>query len=180
MIIGISGKMGTGKTVLAGHLAELCGGRVVSFADELRREVADLFAIPVHTLRSRAAKEGMAVQVGHRVLTIRELLQWWGALRRESDVDYWVRKLVAGVDPVEMVFVDDVRYFNEAWAIRQAGGLLLRLDPYPGWVSGVGAEHMSETDLDAVEWFDWRFAPVFGSLRAHAEQLVGLVQERAA
>lgn len=178
MIVGISGKMATGKTTLANHLAELCGGRVVSFADALRAEVVDIFAVPLWHMQSREMKERQTYQVGMRVMTVRELLQWWGALRRETDADYWVDKLVRSVGRDELVFVDDVRYYNEACAIRAAGGKVFRLDPYPEWQSGVGAGHLSETDLDEGFGFDWRFAPAFGSLRAHAEALAPLVEVR--
>lgn len=171
MIVGISGKMGTGKTTLARHLAELCGGRVVSFADALRGEVSELFEIPVNTLKCQVCKANMVVSVGQRRLTIRELLQWWGALRRETDADYWVRKAIRSVGKGELVFVDDVRYFNEACAIRAEMGPLIRLDPYDGWVAGVGSEHQSETDLDEGFAFDWRSVPSYGSLRELAEQV---------
>jgi hypothetical protein len=175
MIIGISGKMGTGKTTLAKHLVALMGGRVASFADELRLEVSELFEIPVSSLVSRECKENMTVAIGQRRMTVRELLQWWGALRRETDADYWVDRLVASVGLRELVFVDDVRYYNEAAAIRAAGGQVFRLDPYDGWLCGVGSDHLSETDLDDGFAFDWRSGPAFGALQPLAEQLAGLI-----
>jgi len=177
MIVGISGKMATGKTTLAKLLAELRGGRVASFADELREEVSCTFEIPRGQMRVRALKENMLVPVGFQFLSLRQLLQWWGALRRETDADYWVKRLLSGVDPVELVIIDDVRYRNEASAIRAAGGQLIRLDPYDGWQRGVGSDHLSETDLDDKFAFDWRSAPAFGTLPALAEQLVGCMIE---
>lgn len=175
MIIGISGKMGTGKTTLANYLAEQCGGRVASFADELRDEVACTFDIQRGHMLVRSLKENMLVPVGYQFMTLRQLLQWWGGLRRESDPDYWVCRLLSGVDPGELVLVDDVRYRNEAAAIRAAGGQVIRLDPYDGWQRGVGSDHLSETDLDDGFAFDWRSAPAFGELWPLANQLAGLI-----
>ncbi|TLM66024.1 MAG: hypothetical protein FDZ69_07525 [Deltaproteobacteria bacterium] len=175
MIVGISGKMGTGKTVLANHLAELCGGRVVSFADALRSEVADVFSLPLAAMTSRECKEHMLVPVGFNPMSVRQLLQWWGALRRESDQDYWVRQLIESVAGDELVLVDDVRYRNEARVIREEGGMMIRLDPYDGWQRGIGADHLSETDLDDGVAFDWRSAPAFGQLQPLAVQLAGLI-----
>lgn len=175
MIIGISGKMATGKTVLANHLVELYGGRRASFADALRDEVSDTFCLPPETLTSRECKEHMLVPVGFSTLSIRSLLQWWGMLRREGNPDYWVDKLLGEIRADELVFIDDVRYRNEAEAIRAAGGQVFRIDPYDGWMPGLGANHPSETDLDDGIAFDWRSAPAFGSLQPLAVQLAGLI-----
>lgn len=175
MIVGISGKMGTGKTTLARHLAALCGGRVVSFADALRAEVADIFCLPVEALTSRECKEHMLVPVGFNPMSTRQLLQWWGALRREADADYWVRQVIGAVAGGELVMIDDVRYRNEAAAIRAAGGVVIRLDPYAEWQPGVGSGHLSETDLDDGFAFDWRSGPEFGQLQPLAVQLVGMI-----
>jgi hypothetical protein len=141
VIIGISGKMGTGQTTLATHLAELGGGRGVSFADALREEVADVFSVPVEALTSRECKDLMRVPVGFQTLSVRELLQWWGALRRQGDPLYWVDKTLSGVDAdqKDLTIIDDVRYRNEAAAIIATGGYLIRLHPYQGWVPGIGS-----------------------------------------
>ena len=171
MIIGISGKMGTGKTTLANHLVELCGGRRVSFADALREEVADIFCLPLEAMTLRDCKEHMLVPVGFNPMSLRQLLQWWGALRRVSDDCYWVDITMSMVAKDELVIIDDVRYYNEACAIKAAGGQVIRLDPYPEWRPGIGAEHLSETDLDGGFAFDHRFRPAFGTLDAVAREL---------
>ena len=63
-----------------------------------------------------------------QTMTIRELLQWWGAMQRSYDQDYWINLLLAGIDPVELAIVDDVRYRNEALGmLRDAEGVD---DPY--------------------------------------------------
>ena len=163
MIIGISGKMGTGKTTLARHLVKTLGGEVMSFADALRQEVKEHFGIPMGTMTDQEAKATLRIQVGFKDMLLRELLQWWGAERRRSDPDYWVKQLLhkAGEG---IVLVDDVRYRNEARAIQAAGGHVVRIDPYPGWQSSVGADHLSETDLDDYDYFDMRLKPKYGDL----------------
>lgn len=174
MIIGISGKMRCGKTTLANHLADLCGGRRRSFADALRDEVWEQFSV-AHVTQQTTVGKAQKVNLGFRQMTVRELLQWWGALRREGNVNYWVDKLLASLPEGEITIIDDVRYRNEAAAIRAAGGLVIRLDPYDGWEPGVGADHLSETDLDHGFAFDWRSGPEFGTLKPLAEQLVALI-----
>mgnify|MGYP006896949256 CR=1 FL=1 len=67
------------------------------------------------------------------------------------------------------VAVHDVRFKEEAGLIRDMGGLVVRLEPYPGWKPGPYADHQSETDLDDWQWFDLVLHPQFGQLRETAE-----------
>lgn len=164
MIIGISGKMGTGKTTLARHLAKMLGCDVMSFADTLRQEVKEHFGVPMGTMTDQEAKASMMIQVGFKSMLLRELLQWWGAERRRVDPDYWVKQLMANADEQSITLVDDVRYHNEAEAIQKAGGHLVRLDPYTGWKTTAGADHISETNLDDYGYFDMRLKPKYGDL----------------
>lgn len=165
MLIGISGKQGTGKTTLADHLAAQLKGVRVSFADELRIEVEENFGVDMAAMRDSSMKASMLLPVGNRYFKLRELMQWWGAQRREADPDYWIRKLIGRTAQNEsLTVVDDVRYVNEAVAIHKAGGLLIRLEPYSGWQSGPGADHASETELDDYGYFDYQFSPKFGGL----------------
>lgn len=171
MIIGIAGKMGTGKTTLASILADLCDGRRVSFADALRDEVQEIFGVPMSMMADRNLKEQARIPCGFRFVSPRELLQWWGEERRRVNCNYWVDQLMAGIDRGELVLVDDVRYRNEAEAIRQADGLLVRLEPYAAWPINPGAYHRSETDLDDWGTWDYKAYPEFGGLGELARYL---------
>ena len=174
MIIGISGKMATGKTTLADILAKTLKGHRISFADALRTEVADTFCIPPGWLTNRHYKDTQQLKLGLRVMTIREILQWWGQIRREGDPNYWVRVALGSVikNGPDTVIFDDVRYQNEAAAIRERGGMLVRLEPYPGWLhSATGASHSSETDLDGYQHFDFVFTPRYGGLEDVAQEI---------
>lgn len=165
LLIGLSGKMQTGKSTTANYLAHELGGAVVSFADALRDEVAYHFGLDRLLLRNSRYK-GLSLMMGMRGMTVREILQWFGALRREQNPDYWIERTLA-TRPPGIVIIDDVRYQNEAEAIRAAGGYVFRLEPYPDWHPGVGADHVSETDLDG--WtFDAVYRPRFGKLEETA------------
>lgn len=174
MIIGISGKMGTGKTTLADLLVGTIGGKRISFADALRKEVADAFGIPESMLGDRLYKEAGKVTVGNRVMTPRALMQWWGGMRRETDRDYWLHKTYSNIGG-RLTVIDDVRYQNEARFIDNIGGLLVRLEPYVGWEPGGGAGHISETDLDNGGPQMHRFYPAFGGLGEVAEKVARML-----
>lgn len=181
-IIGLSGKIGTGKTTLANIvLAQVANAERVSFAAGVRDELHEHLGVPRDFLDTPEFKSTV-YRTGERFRTGRELLQWWGTgVRRAADPDYWVRKLVNYIDircEAGLVIVDDVRMTNEAKAITDMGGLLVRLDPFDGWQPGPNAEHITETALDGYP-FTARFAPAFGELDALAEWLVRTAEEAA-
>jgi hypothetical protein len=170
MIIGFSGKAQTGKTTCANHLASITGGVVLSFADQLRDEVENLFDIPQSLQRDPVMKANMLVKMGRRSMTLRECLQFWGMIRRQGNENYWVDRLLDRVGPGPTI-IDDVRYRNEAQAIYSRGGILIRLNPHEQWEPITGSDHISETDLDDYSYFDAVYNPGYGQLTGVAEDV---------
>jgi hypothetical protein len=173
-IIGISGKMGTGKTTLANIIVGKIPGAIrMSFADPVREEVAELLGLVPDDVRDQRFKE-RTFKLGKRSMTGREILQWWGTeIRRKADCDYWVsimaRRLSSLHDSyIPIVVIDDVRFRSEAQIIPR----LIRLDPYPGWAPGPNANHPSETDLDNWGSFQAAFSPVYGTLADVADRIL--------
>jgi|GEM_PF-531898 len=197
-IIGISGKIGCGKSTVARRVAERLGWRVTSFGARLKDEVAELFRFPREWCDTIEGKDrvvdmgeadicSVARIVVHgkdgkvpQGMTVRELLQVWGTeVRRARDPDYWVKAMedFLGRNHGGWV-IDDVRFPNEAKYIRDLDGLLARLDPYQGWELGPHAGHVSETALDEYERFDLRLAPALGDLTSAVERVVELAAIR--
>lgn len=89
------------------------------------------------------------------IFTPRAIMQWWGTeYRRAQDDLYWVKKAMArctGTGPLLYV-IDDCRFDNEAQAIRDAGGVLVRVNR-PNGPTPSNPDHPSETGLD--DWADW-------------------------
>jgi hypothetical protein len=55
--------------------------------------------------------------------SLRHLLQWIGTeLFREADKDFWVKKLVGKINPWKDYVIGDLRYANEAEAIKRLKG----------------------------------------------------------
>jgi hypothetical protein len=180
MILGISGKIGCGKTRLWQHIRELVPGtQRRAFGDALKEGAAERFGFPVEWAYSEGGKaRRVLVQEGEleKSMTVRELLQWYGTERRAEEPDCWVTAmehwlLWGSYRPSLPLVIDDVRYPNEAEMVLRYGGTLVRLEPYPGWEPGPYAEHISETALDDYP-FDRRFAPRYGELDRVAKAII--------
>ncbi len=151
MIIGISGRKGSGKSTVAGYLQDRIEGAVrISFADTLKLIAQEAFgALPEQVYGLR--KNDRIAVCG---LVARDVMQKVGQGMREIWPDCWVfaweRKVVEhwAMNGTGPVIVDDVRYPNEAKRIKEMGGILIRLDRAP-----YEDAHVSETALD--DWKEW-------------------------
>ena len=86
------------------------------------------------------------------------LLQNIGIARRAEDPDYWVKRAFASIPAgTNLVIFTDVRFKNEADAIKAKGGHLVKVvrlneDGTPYIATDRPADHPSETDLDSYNW----------------------------
>lgn len=129
MVIGLSGYKGSGKTTLADKLVRHDFFKV-SFKDGL---IAELMDTMPDVLRAMCYEYGTSLDrlFRDKPVVMRALLQNYGTnLRRAENPRYWVDKWVekvANLPPRTNVVVDDVRFFNEAEAVREMGGVLIRV-----------------------------------------------------
>lgn len=118
-----------------------------------------------------------------------KLLQWWGTdFRRAQTPNYWVEKTFASIPKnADVVLISDVRFPNEADAVKQWGGYTinvqrLREDGLPYYATDRPADHISETALDAYNWdlyIKSKSAVVTAELAiTYAELLRGLHREQ--
>ena len=148
MIIGISGKRGVGKTLAANHIATNHKFKIVSFAQPLKDMAKTMFPFTEADLTNPTKKEKPFR--GHD-WSPREFLIHLGEFQRFHQNDYWLAKGIdACNDHVKNNYVfDDVRYKNEAEAIKKLGGVLLRIERYEKHNPyGKNLDTPSETDLD--------------------------------
>ena len=173
IIIGLAGPIGCGKTTVARMLASKLGGNVDSFANGVREEVNAVFGIPYELM---ATQEGKA-SIWKLGLTVRDIMQLWGTnFRRAQDPEYWVKRAVAiAEERGGNVIFDDVRFPSEANAIRDRGGIVVRLDPYPGWTPTEADKHISEHALDDYA-YDLRFAPAYGDLHSVCDSICDFIE----
>jgi hypothetical protein len=139
-LIGLTGFKGSGKDTVAGMLMRGFDYHQVAFADSLKIEVSEVSGA------SRAyLEEHKRRGPEHPKGWVRMLLQAWGQMRRDMcGEDYWIRQV-----PLRSGFVvSDVRYPNEAQAIKRAGGYLVHISREGCTSDG----HSSEQVLD--QWID--------------------------
>lgn len=182
IIIGLSGKIGTGKTCLGRELvSRIDNGVRLSFASALKHEVAELYGFDVQLCHSAAGK---ATMIRHEDLpagfcSVRQILIDHGRRRRMENPEYWVEKLarildVLGQAGVNMAVIDDMRYPNEAGMLRGRDAWLVRVEPYATWKPGAFADDPSECMLDMGVGWDLVVKPDFGpvGLRCAANQIM--------
>lgn len=137
-LLGLSGRYGSGKDTAAGLLCRRLGPAwgVASFAAAIRREIAAALlggdwpaAMPPALRRELDGVTTLELADKPTTPRARRLLQWWGTdYRRAADREHWVRRLLWSLDPERCYVISDVRFANEARAVRALGGVVWRLE----------------------------------------------------
>ena len=147
LIIGLSGKRGSGKTTLANYLVETHRFVKVSFAAELKRIARELFPFTEADVCNPKNKESKFRTYDW---SPRDFLINLGEFMRYHDKSYWLKRGMSQcTNPKGRYVFEDVRYKNEAERIKEDGGKLVRVNrfhdknPY-----GKPLDTPSETDLD--------------------------------
>lgn len=129
IIIGLGHRSGVGKDTAAGALAEAYDARIVSFGDAIYNVVSDL--VPFLDAPLREAIEQYGVMHAKRAYrSVVDLLVAVAAtMRTRLGPDVWLEPVISRI-VLEggNYIISDVRYLNEALAIRNLGGLLVRID----------------------------------------------------
>lgn len=150
-IIGLSGYATAGKDTAAEVLTRLYGYRRIAFADKLKafvREINPVIAL-VHgkdIVRADELVKGLGDTEAKTFKEYRRVLQVAGTTVREFfGINTWVNAALGDVEAGDYVVVTDVRFPNEAQAIKDMGGIVLRVQR-PG--VGPANQHVSEIGLD--------------------------------
>lgn len=143
LLVGLSGLAGSGKSQASKFISNTYGIPRRPFAFPLKCMIGAL-GIPSEVLDGPAAvKELPTARLGGK--TVRYALQTlgteWG--RTYMGEDFWVQQWRLGLDPIGCV-ADDCRFRNEWKAIKDEGGIVIRIERAGAGVSGTGAMHASE------------------------------------
>jgi hypothetical protein len=152
MIIGISGYARSGKDTVAKYLVENHGFKRIAFADAIRHMLLDLdpyvgigYSNNSHiTISDLVSIEGWDNAKSHP--EIRRLLQDLGvSARQHLGEDVWIKAALRTLSNGEPIVITDVRFKNEADAIKDLNGKIWRvIRPGVDAVNG----HISETQMD--------------------------------
>ena len=155
MIIGITGFKGAGKSVAAKYLTNVHGFVPVNFKDSLIEEIKEKFPGLLHEIfMQHPVPEDTDFTIDDLFITkpplMRALMQNYGTeVRRADDPNYWVKNWSDKVHSNDSkVVTDDVRFLNEAEAVREAGGVIIRIVKN-GQTST--DSHASEVEMNQIE-----------------------------
>jgi hypothetical protein len=161
VLLGISGKRGTGKDLLGAILVNQYGFQRLSFAANLKRLCQVMFHLSEEqtdgTLKEQPSEYVKTWVMGANgfeqpatYFTPREIMIATGQHFRRFDPLFWVKPVLREAEQYDRAVITDVRFRNEAEAIIESGGTLVRLEradslnPY-----GPPLPDRSETELDS-------------------------------
>lgn len=167
--IGFSGKKGSGKNTAADMLSDyLASNKLssyhVSFAHTLKSTCINLFGLnpelvfgddnDKNTL-TNVMWDNLPLEIRNKYsrsgsMTVREVLQVVGTdiFRNMFDNDIWVKAAFNGLPDCDYIIFTDVRFPNEANAIKAKNGKVIRINRPSNAVD----VHISETALDNYEF----------------------------
>ena len=139
--------MGVGKDAACSHLINKYGGKHLSFA------------MPLYDIQRYAQQK-----CGFLEEKDRQFLQYIGTdWARNKDPDVWVRLALQDHVQDENIFLSDLRFKNEFYALKKAGWFCVKIvrpqeENEVQNRNGTGRNnHESETSLDSIDDKEWNY-----------------------
>lgn len=163
MIIGVTGKAGSGKDTFFHRALELSGRMGIptptrlAFADKLKESASLLLGVSVDDLNHFKNDDSTGhLTVLGRPMSIRSFLQRYGT-ESHRDVfgpDFWVDALLpySMVHQNEILIITDVRFENEAVRIRSLGGSIVNVAGVDDHIARAASDHVSENGIANIDW----------------------------
>lgn len=156
-LIGLTGRIGSGKTACADHLVTK-GFIKDAYATSLKKAVSVTFGVPLE--KFYGTPESRAVVDPYWGISYREMMQRFGteACRKTFGDEFWVKNLWRHHDDPrvmdEDLVIEDVRFPSEAKAVIKRCGVIIEIirprcepDSIPWWKYDNRKEHASEKPL---------------------------------
>ena len=139
LLIGLCSKARHGKDTVADHLVNKHNFYKGSFANSVKQ-----FAVRHFDFHPEEV-------YGDKTKKSRWVLQAIGnGCREEFGKNIWIDKLFSVIAGVELVVISDVRYLNEAEAIKERGGYIIKIERPDAPKIEHGADHPSEVELEQI------------------------------
>jgi adenylate kinase family enzyme len=127
MILGLIGNKQVGKTTFADYLVKEYGFKTIAFADPIKEGAKIMFDLSEEQVNGDL-KEVVDKRWG---LTPRKILQTLGTdcCRNTFGKDIWIKRLQFELQKMKdiNVIVSDIRFPNEAKAVKEMGGHLIKI-----------------------------------------------------
>lgn len=183
MLVGLCGKAGSGKSVAGRHLRHTYGFGEYAFANRLKQVCMDLFGL---TYDQCHTPEGKKEYIPQYDKTVRQILQVFATeVARNISPSIWCDYVMECVDAIPLggIAITDVRFENEANAIRERNGILVKLvRPDHDDLTESEGDHKSEQLASFPdEYFDYVITANTGDLakiKREIESLVGSLLEQ--
>ena len=155
-IYAVSGKKGHGKDTFAKLVQGMNGSfSVVHFADKLKAIAQEVFGLSIEQTQDPSLKEvpfeepiEMDLHLQDmRVLTGLQDLQPAGKVAKAQG-DYWIRSTIDGIQDGSRVLIPDTRFINEARAVRDIRGYVIRVTRID--LASSNDTHDSEVEIDKI------------------------------
>ena len=173
MIIGLHGKMGSGKSTIANKIVAVhqdqhnIKAEIKSFAQPIYKLTSILFDESIENIKQ--AKHSIFRTRNYSLRSYRELLQTIGMeLRDNVDIDIWIDALFGKGNSkilqdwtggLKWWIIDDLRFLNELKRIKQNGGKIIKIfrdtpDLHQDFWKNV-QNNESEIQLDTLDNSKW-------------------------
>lgn len=174
MIIGLIGFQGSGKGTVADYLIKEKGFKEDSFAATLKDAAAVIFGWNREMLEGKSDESRVWREQPDRFwsdslgyeLTPRMALQRLGTEAGQGTFGkrIWVSGVMKRIQNLDKVVISDARFSHEVSAIKDAGGILIRIKrgPDPEWIESLKhiytdrerEDYMRQFKVHKSEW-DW-------------------------
>lgn len=159
MLVGVAGVVNSGKTTIAELLVKHWGFEQASFAAKLKELALRVNPIAEILYGQENRYRDVVLQLGaegaKEIPEVRRLFQELGTgVRDILGANTWVDAAVKDLRLDQRYVFSDVRFPNEADAIRDRGGFLLKVTRPGAGLAGAAGLHSSETALQDYA-FDW-------------------------
>lgn len=156
-IIAFAGRKQSGKTTCSefvlkyynGIIEPFNCGKIYNFADPLKRDICmNILGLTYEQCYGEDMDKNTLTDIewNGKKLTAREVMQFVGTdLFRKMKNDVWASATITKIknDKPKLAIIADCRFPNEVEAIKNAGGLVIKLNRNP-----FNSDHASETALD--------------------------------
>lgn len=149
-IIAFAGRKQSGKTTCSEFVAKFySGAKIYNFADPLKQEICmNILGLSYNQCYGEDIDKNTPTQLvwEDKQLTAREVMQFVGTdIFRKMKNDVWASATIKRInnDNPELAIIADCRFPNEVQAIKDAGGVVIKLSRNPH-----NSNHASETALD--------------------------------